>query len=163
MNDIDVKKNIATNITKYRKDINMSQKELANRLGVVPSRVSNWETGTNMMDIDALFKICDILSVSINDIYGIYPDSKIQLSFNEQNHIKKYRDLDSHGTEIVDMVLENEHKRWKAEQEKEIKEKNKIVPLKEEMPVHLMPIAAHNDFANDDEEQRLMQEDIDDL
>jgi hypothetical protein len=34
--------------------------------------------------------------------------------------------------------------------------------IKEE-PSHLLPVAAHNDFADDEEEQRLMREDLDEL
>jgi hypothetical protein len=34
--------------------------------------------------------------------------------------------------------------------------------LKEE-PAHITPYAAHNDFADDEEEQRLMRQDIEDL
>ena len=39
----DIKKNISTNITKYREKANLSQKELATKLNTSPSRVSNWE------------------------------------------------------------------------------------------------------------------------
>ena len=114
MEAIDIKKNIATNITKYRKERGLTQKELASKLGVVPSRVSNWENGTNSMDINTLFKICHILSVSINDIYGVYPDADFSLSYDEQTFIKKYRTLDEHGKDMVDVVLEKEFDRCQA-------------------------------------------------
>lgn len=111
MENIDIKKNIAVNIAKYRKERNMTQKELAARLGVIPSRVSNWENGTNSMDINTLFEICSILSVSINDMYGVYPEANLSLSYDEQLHIKKYRSLDSYGKDMVDTVLDKEYAR----------------------------------------------------
>lgn len=111
MSDESVKKNISINISKYRESAGMSQKELAQKLGVVPSRISNWETGQNCPTIDILFEVCEILNVSINDIYGVYPDSNFTLSFDEQAMIKKYRDLDSHGTKMVDFALQEEWER----------------------------------------------------
>ena len=102
----DIKKNISTNITKYREKANLSQKELAARLNTSPSRVSNWEQGNNCPSIDILFDVCRILDVSINDIYGVYPSSSFSLSYDEQDHIKKYRSLDSTGQKHVDTVLQ---------------------------------------------------------
>lgn len=119
MGDDTIKRNISKNIGKYRELSGMSQKELAKRLGVVPSRISNWETGANCPTIDILFEVCEILHVSINDIYGVYPDSKFVLQYNEQEIIKKYRDLDPHGREMVDFTLQKEYERSTAEKEKQ--------------------------------------------
>lgn len=121
INDDTIKKTICKNITKYRKLAGLSQKEFAKKLGAAPSRVSSWETGANSTDIDTLFKICDILNVSINDMCGIYPDANILLSYLEQEHIKKYRTLDPHGKEMVDFTLLKEWERSTAEQ--------KVIPM----------------------------------
>lgn len=118
MSDESIKKNISKNIGKYREIAGMSQKELAQKLGVVPSRISNWETGANCPTIDILFEVCEILNVSINDIYGVYPDSKFVLEYEEQELIKKYRDLDDHGKEMVDFTLSKEYERSIAQKNK---------------------------------------------
>ena len=115
MGDDTIKKNISKNIAKYRESAGLSQKELANKLGVVPSRISNWETGANCPTIDILFEVCEVLGVSINDIYGVYPDSKFVLKYGEQDLLKKYRTLDSHGKKIVDFVLTEEADRCSCE------------------------------------------------
>lgn len=153
MGDDTIKKNISKNIAKYREQKGLSQKELAKRLGVVPSRISNWETGANCPTIDILFNVCEILNVSINDIYGVYPDSKFILKYEEQEIVKKYRILDSHGKKMVDFTLNEEWERSKNAAA------NNIVELQS----HLEPRAAHNDFSDDEEQQRLMNEDLDDL
>lgn len=114
MNGDNIKKNISKNIVHFREVSGLSQKELAQRLNVTPSRVSNWEQGANCPTIDILFEVCKILNVSINDIYGVYPDSNVTLSYKEQLHIKKYRDLDNHGKEMVDIVLDKEWDRSTA-------------------------------------------------
>ena len=125
MSDDTIKKNISKNIAKYREAAGISQKELAGKLGVVPSRISNWETGANCPTIDILFEVCEILNVSINDIYGIYPDSKFILKYGEQDLLKKYRDLDDHGKEMVDFTLEKEYERSVEEKKKS----DNIVPM----------------------------------
>ena len=106
-----IKKNISKNIGKYREKAGLTQKELANKLGIVPSRISNWETGANCPTIDILFEVCEVLNVSINDIYGVYPDSKFILKYGEQDLLNKYRLLDSHGREMVDFTLQKEWER----------------------------------------------------
>lgn len=112
MNDKDsIKRNISKNLVLYRNAAGLSQKQFAEKLGVGPSRVSNWESGTNSMDINMLLRICDLLDVSINDMYGIYPDAKIMLSYSEQLHIEKYRSLDPHGQQTVDYILDREVER----------------------------------------------------
>ena len=150
MSDDTIKKNISKNIAKYREAAGISQKELAGKLGVVPSRISNWETGANCPTIDILFEVCEILDVSINDIYGVYPDSKFVLKYGEQDLLKKYRDLDSHGKEMVDFTLEKEYERSVAEK----KRADNVIPYVPAVQ------AAHNDFENDPEEQEKMKSDL---
>jgi phage repressor protein C with HTH and peptisase S24 domain/DNA-binding XRE family transcriptional regulator len=111
INDDTIKKTICRNITKYRKLAGLNQKEFAAKLGAAPSRVSSWETGANSTDIDTLFKICEILNVSINDMCEIYPDANIMLSYLEQELINKYRSLDPYGKETVSYILDRECER----------------------------------------------------
>lgn len=135
-NDESIKKNISRNITKYREMAGLSQKELASKLEVTPSRVSNWEQGANCPTIDILFKVCKILNVSINDVYGVYPNSSETLSYEELSHIKKYRTLDPHGKDMVDTVLDKEYIRIDAEK--------KVVSLQRPDKAYLDPVAAHD-------------------
>lgn len=66
---------ISKNLRKYRKQAKMSQIELAEKIGVRSSAISNWENGQNSIDIDLLFKVCKVLGVSINDMAEIENDS----------------------------------------------------------------------------------------
>ncbi len=125
VSDDTIRKTICRNIVKYRKLAGLSQKEFAQKLGAAPSRVSSWETGANSTDIDTLFQICKILNISINAMCEIYPDSDVLLSYVEQDHIRKYRDLDPHGREMVDFTLLKEWERSTSGQN----QRNKVVPL----------------------------------
>lgn len=130
-----IKKNISKNLVMYRTAAGLSQKEFAEKLGVGPSRVSNWESGTNSMDINMLLQICNLLNVSINDMYGIYPDAKIILSYSEQIHIEKYRSLDPHGQQTVNIVLDRELDR--TSQAKEAT--NTIEQLQQQLTLNAVP------------------------
>ena len=47
-----------------RKEKGLTQKALAEKLGVVPKTVSKWETGRGFPDVSILSKLADILGVN---------------------------------------------------------------------------------------------------
>lgn len=65
-----IKDEIAKNILFYRKKNKLTQKELAEKLGVKHNTISCWEKGTNDIDIATLFNMAQIFNVSITDMYG---------------------------------------------------------------------------------------------
>lgn len=55
-------------ILECRKSKNLTQSELAEKLGVTDKSVSNWENGRNMPDLSLFKPLCEILDISINDL-----------------------------------------------------------------------------------------------
>ena len=55
-------------ITKLRKDKNMTQEELAEKLSVSNRSVSRWETGKNMPDMSLLIPISEILGITVTEL-----------------------------------------------------------------------------------------------
>lgn len=55
-------------LTKQRKNNNMSQEQLADRLGVSRQAVSKWESGTSMPDMEKIMQLCKILNCSLDDL-----------------------------------------------------------------------------------------------
>ena len=55
-------------ISKCRKNKNLTQQELAEKLGVSDRTVGNWENGRNMPDLSLFKPLCDELDISINDL-----------------------------------------------------------------------------------------------
>lgn len=85
------------------------QSELANLIGVKSAGViSNWEKDLNKPDAEKIVLLCNVLDVSASFLLDYYGKSTLELTFLEEEHIKKYRSLDSFGQETVDMVLERE-------------------------------------------------------
>ncbi|MBP7401609.1 MAG: helix-turn-helix domain-containing protein [Clostridia bacterium] len=65
-------------IAELRKQKNMTQMELADRMGVSYQAVSNWERGNSMPDIAKLEDLARALEVSIDDLLG--NDAPIRLA-----------------------------------------------------------------------------------
>ena len=55
-------------IAGLRKEKNMTQRELAERINVSDKTISKWETGKSMPDLDCIGKLCETLGVSVNEI-----------------------------------------------------------------------------------------------
>ena len=66
-----IKETVAKNLLFYRKKNKITQKELADQLGVKHNAISSWENGVNSIDIDTLFKVCKIFGVTVNDMYDM--------------------------------------------------------------------------------------------
>ena len=56
-------------ILELRREKNMSQQELADKLGVTDRAISHWENGRRLPDYSLLPILCDILSISINELF----------------------------------------------------------------------------------------------
>jgi transcriptional regulator with XRE-family HTH domain len=55
-------------LKELRKEKNITQEELAERIGVSRRTVSRWETGSNMPDMDVLIDISDFYEVDLREI-----------------------------------------------------------------------------------------------
>lgn len=61
---------VGIKIAKLRKTHNMTQTELADKMGVSFQAVSNWERGNSMLDISKLPELAEVFNVSIDEILG---------------------------------------------------------------------------------------------
>lgn len=92
----DIKMRVAENLRSFRETKGVTQKQLADHLGVRYNTISSWESGTNSIDISVLFRICDFLGIGVNDIYGVDKNKKspaVILARDEETLIKLYRML----------------------------------------------------------------------
>ena len=61
-------------IFEKRKEKNMTQEEVAEKLNVARQTVSKWETGETVPDTDSLKKLAILLEFSVDDALGIEMD-----------------------------------------------------------------------------------------
>lgn len=86
-----------------------SQQEIADALGVDKTTYSGYETGRRQPDLFRLRRLSQILGYSADQLLELGPaDSPTP---EELERVKKFRLLDSHGRELVDMVLDKEYGR----------------------------------------------------
>ena len=86
----------------------MTQKQLADLIDAKHNSVSDWENDKHTPDPDTIELLCGVLEISPNYLLSINEDS---FSPAEKLLIKKYRELDSHGTKMVDFALQEEWER----------------------------------------------------
>ena len=76
-------------LRKLRKEKNLTQKELAEKLGVVPKTVSKWETGKGFPDVATLPALADVFSVNERSLLSGYLTENKRESGNPK-HTKFY-------------------------------------------------------------------------
>ena len=55
-------------IAQRRKQENLTQMQLAERLGITDRAVSKWETGKALPDSSLMLMLCDVLKITVNDL-----------------------------------------------------------------------------------------------
>ena len=93
-----------------------SQKEIAEKLGVSKSSVTNWIKGKNSPDVELVLPICRLLNISVREFYG-EPDiedtptikkSPSDISEEAQKIARSYEKMTDHGKGAVRAILEYE-------------------------------------------------------
>lgn len=62
-------KSLANNIKKYRKQKGLSQNELAELLNISREHIAKLETTKRCISLKLLFKLSDVLNVSLKDLF----------------------------------------------------------------------------------------------
>lgn len=99
-----VRKTIIDNIRSVCKVKKIKNVDIASYMEVSPGCVSNWFNGTNFIDVENLYKLCQFLGVSLDQIFGVSPMVNNVLSQEENDLVVAYRKADS-GTQSNIMKL----------------------------------------------------------
>ena len=57
--------NLSDNLKKIRKEHNLSQEQLAEKLGVSRQSVSKWESGTAYPEMEKMLQLCQLFNLNI--------------------------------------------------------------------------------------------------
>ena len=87
-------------IALMRKEQNLTQKQLAEMLGITDKSISKWETGRSMPDNALLLELCSILKISVNELLSGEQLSK--------------EDYDGHAEENILYLMEKQEKQKKT-------------------------------------------------
>ncbi len=69
-------------IAECRKRENLTQMQLAEKLGITDKAISKWERGIAMPDSSTMLELCDILGISVNELLS---GEKISMEKNQKN------------------------------------------------------------------------------
>ena len=56
------------NLKKLRKDLNLSQEDLADKLGISRQSISKWESGVVYPEMDKMVQLCKLFNVNMDDL-----------------------------------------------------------------------------------------------
>ena len=83
---------ICDRIRHYREKLGMEQKALAAMVGVTANAVSNWERGRARPDVNLLPDICEVLQITLYQLYGL-DDPSVKYTTVEDAFMENYRQL----------------------------------------------------------------------
>lgn len=171
----EIREKIRISLEKHISSSGYTQKEIAEKLGVSKSSVTNWLKGKNSPDANLVMPICNLLNISIGQFYGedddtgtkkstqkapSYSDEAMKLAEDYEKH------MDDRGRETVRGVADLEVARYKAilqEQHKKMEAAEESTPelVYFTIPRQLYAMGAgggqYNDYQST-ENQRLIKE-----
>lgn len=68
------------NLVQMRKMFQMTQEDIAEKLGVTRQSVAKWEAGDSVPDLDKCKQLADIFGVSLDDLANYEPDENLGLA-----------------------------------------------------------------------------------
>lgn len=86
-----------------RKQKSLSQAALGKLLGVQAQTIGRWETGKSEPNLETINKLCEILNIPLYSL--ISKDVDYQLNYEEAFVIKKYRELNDDGKQMIINLL----------------------------------------------------------
>jgi len=110
---------IAERLRSLRRELNITKRELVTSLPLNYSTYANYESGFREPNSEVLQVLAAHFGVSLDYLMGV-SDHRMRveevsaLTEAEHKHITRYRKLDAHGRELVDVVLDKEYERSAA-------------------------------------------------
>lgn len=107
---------IAERLCALRKEKGISKRELVSTLPLNYSTYANYESGFREPNLEILQMLARFHNISLDYLLGVSDDRRkaeeiAVLNPDENSHINNYRRLDTHGREMVDIVLQKELER----------------------------------------------------
>lgn len=95
--------NLAENLKKIRKENNLSQEQLAEKLSISRQSVSKWESGQAYPEMDKVLQLCKLFNVSVDDLLN-QDVSELNNSKAVKTNINKFiEDFLNYITKVIDL------------------------------------------------------------
>ena len=106
INMTEIRQTIIDNIKAVCKVKKIKNVDIAAFMGVSAGSVSNWFKGTNFLDVENLYKLCQYLGVSLDQIFGVAPIVFGALNPEENDIVIAYRKADAGTKAAVRKLLD---------------------------------------------------------
>lgn len=90
----------------------LTQEQLAEKIGVAKSTLAGYESGNREPNLETTIKLMSALNVDANYLWQDDINFPVQVSYEEMEHIKKYRFITQHspaGAKTVDFIIDREY------------------------------------------------------
>lgn len=95
----------ARTLKAVRESRGLLQKQLGEKIGINPNRISNWELGYSLPQLAIFRDLCIALNCPPGDLLGL---SRAPLSADEYTLLKGYRQLNEAGQHTMMAVLDSQ-------------------------------------------------------
>lgn len=99
--------NISDIIRKYRKEIGMTQEQMANQLGVSAPAVNKWENGISYPDISILAPLARLLRIDVNELLSFHEElseQEIAIFVNQLSENITAKGMEELFQETIDLI-----------------------------------------------------------
>ena len=119
-------------IRKYRREQNMTQEEMAYRLGVTTPAVNKWENGNSYPDIMMLAPIARLLNISLDTLLSYREElTKEEIEAVVKEAYKAYEELLFSGYQMLSMIFNSIY--ILAMEDNDIRKAGKLVDKQQEL------------------------------
>ena len=82
--------NLSDNLKRIRKENNLSQEQLADKLGVSRQSVSKWESGQAYPEMDKVLQLCQLFNLNIDELLNQNIKTLSNFSDEQYNYIQHF-------------------------------------------------------------------------
>lgn len=94
-------------IKSQRAELNMTQKDLAEKIGCTDKAISRWETGKGLPDMSFIIPLSKVLNVSVSElIYGekFTPEGSTNNAMIEENYTDEMNEIISEESSVKEII-----------------------------------------------------------
>lgn len=97
--------NIGEKLFELRREKNLSQEEVADKLNVSRQTVSKWETNQSVPDFDKIMPLCELYGIGVEELLtGKKPEEKAEMT-QEEEDIPTRNEVRKKSAEVVSMSV----------------------------------------------------------
>ena len=111
-------------LKRYRKEANLSQKELAERMNVTRNTVINWEADRSRPDYDCVPALCSALNLPLHELFGL--EKEWALSPVEGRLLRNFRQLTPASRRGIDRMVSALLEEEAAEKDRKLRENYRL-------------------------------------